>query len=263
MSRHLGDSSFSQLLHTSYADLQSRQDTPSDIEEEEDIYCGSSLVFEMFDLNGTTVQPSESVVIDRRIDPESYTIFNTFADTLRQVFMPVMSGPQVPVLVCKADYDFGPLVSSLARILEVELNSSIVQYVRSLCRIEMPAYYKRYKEGCPNHTSQIIVYGQQVDINERKGKTGLKPIMTGDILLLMKRYKQEIANDIGMTEEAFGEVSKKMDKMREIRNKASHASVVTEADFKSYYTMFCQLVRQNLLTILADEKERLSGIQYK
>lgn len=260
MNRHLGDDSFSKLLHTSYADLCKEKplqpvcnQTPPRLQEEA-LFCGCSFSFDVYDLSLSNLNPTERIVLDKRIDRESYIIFNTFSESLKKVFSPVMSSSIVPMVIGKGAYDFAPLINSLSRILELEINSSIVQDIRQMRGIEMPAYYKKYKPD--HHDLKITIGTKEIDLNcENDGK--LKPMMIGESLMMMRYYKKHLAKTLKVEENVINQHLKQLEVLRDYRNKASHSNVITEKEFVDFYNMFCNLMRQGLLTIWANDKERL------
>lgn len=251
MNRHLGDSSFSQLLRTPFAELDKGNDAPAKNNVEAD-FCGIEIAFEVYDLQARELQSINAVVIDARIDEESLTMFNTFDELLHRIYAPDISTQ----LVCKSDYDFAPLVSLLARILEVELNSSIVQAIRKEKGIEMPRYYKMYK---PNAKCEVHTWKGDVDLN-RKGEGEDKrhrAIILGDSLALMGAKKELLQKELSIDEGRIKSLIKQTDDLCDYRNRASHGNVINETEFIEFYNKFCALIEQGFLTLLADEKERI------
>lgn len=250
MSNRFGDSSFSDLLHTPFSQLRNLQ--PAEKKE---------LSFVVYDLE-KSVKPKETLMLDRRIDDESRTMFKTFEATLRQVFMPDMDDPHIAQLqVAKSSYDYSQLVSSLSKILELELNNSVVQKIREMRGIEMPRNYnelvkpdrQEYTVSIPNRNNAGYYI---INLNQEKNRK-LKPQSLGDISLLIERFSDGLKEclDENDSNKDFRGLTKLIDEMKKHRNSASHTSVLDEKAFKKFYTNFCSLIRENWLTILMDIKE--------
>ena len=245
MNNMFGDDSFSKLLHTPYAQLQDMQPAMRQQEESFTVYVFSA----------TTIRQTEALELDSRIDDESRIIFKTYEAILKQVFADKMDSPITTLIESKSSYDFSSLIAQLSRIWEIELNNSVVQIVRQIKGIEMPEYYRRVKTDRHRKPIEVSVkYGEKtiIDLNDGKSK------MMNDICCLLKMFYEELSKFLGVKEEDFKNFTEKIDQIRKARNNASHTSVLTENDFHGFYEIFCDLIRENWLTILMDGKDRLS-----
>lgn len=246
MNNMFGDDSFSKLLHTPYAQLQDMQPAMRQQEESFTVYVFSA----------TTIRQKEVLKLDSRIDDESRIIFNTYEALLKRVFAREMDSPVTTLIVSKSSYDFSSLIAQLSRIWEIELNNSVVQIVRQIKGIEMPEYYRRLKTDRNRKPIEVSVkYGDKnIDLNDGKSK------MMKEICWLLKMFYGKLSEFLGVKEEDFKNFTEKIDQIRKARNNASHTSVLTENDFHGFYEIFCDLIRENWLTILMDGKDRLKGI---
>lgn len=198
---------------------------------------------------------SGSVEIDNRIDEESKIILHTFNKELSNVYAAHMSRP-VPMLSLSKPtqtVEFSSLIHSLAKIMEIELNNSIVQYIRLLKGIEMPQYYNRIK---PDFRAFVQIPGMDAcDVNgSRNGE--LKSQTIGSIKLLIESCEEEL-------DPLFdGQISEFLPLWKNIhkkRNDSSHTSIISEEEFLSFYDSFCAIARDGWLRRLMDIKEQLKG----
>lgn len=67
------------------------------------------------------------------------------------------------------DNDYSGIALYLSKIIEIELNTSIVQEMRELLGIEMPEYYCKYKDG----TQSYVITGNNKEYNLNACKDGV------------------------------------------------------------------------------------------
>lgn len=199
-----------------------------------------------------------TITIDNRIDEDSKIILNTFNKEIEQVYAPQMSTrvPSLRLSKSTTQIEFSSLVHSLAKIMEIELNNSIVQQIRKINGIEMPQYYKSFK---PN-VEAIVQIGKDctIDINSRNG-VSLRPQTIGAIQCLVKHYKKQLAELFENHIEEFNEFIELLESIREKRNDSSHTKIISEKEFIDFYSSFCAMVREGWFTKLMDLKQQLGG----
>ncbi len=238
------DTSFSDLLHKTYAEVQGEK--PLGFSSP----FGHAEGIPLRLLSGN-VPGGGTIWVDKRIDNRSKVILDTFNDVLRKTFAPVMetSVRRIDYAKSFAERDYSLLVSSLARILEIELNLSVVQWVRGCEGIEMPQYYGRVKPGC------ALTVPPAINLNGvRDGK--LEAQTLGSIQILLAAYKERFPEPL---RDFAPELLAVWRKLRKERNNASHASVNGEEEFVEFYCHFCLIVEKGWLSALMDLKEQLRG----
>lgn len=251
MNNRFGDNSFSQLLHTPLSQLDGLQRRQQDI-------SASDIAFVVYNLARYNMQPTETLTIDGRIDEEARTIFNTYTTMLQQVFSPHMQHTGIPMLqMAKCDYDFSLLVSPLARILELELNNSIIQMVRHEKGIEMPTFYRKVKPGM----ECVININQKVINLNKKRDGGLTAQTIGETCILIEMFRDRLSERLGFGKDnsKIKELCKKIETLRKYRNTSSHITVMGESDFLQFYKEYCSFIREGWFCILMDCKEKMKG----
>lgn len=201
---------------------------------------------------------SGTITIDNRIDEDSKIILNTFNKEIENVYAPQMSTrvPSLRLSKSATQIEFSSLIHSLAKIMEIELNNSIVQYLRKINGIEMPQYYRLFKP----EAEAIVQIGKEctIDINSRNGAS-LKPQTIGAIQCLVKHYKKQLAELFENPVEEFNEFIGLLENIREKRNDSSHTKIISEKEFIDFYSTFCEMVREGWFTKLMDLKQQLGG----
>lgn len=239
---------FSDILHTSFFNLKDKDpfdNLPSFDEETE-------LCFHP--LTRSTVS-KERILVDHRIDDKSKVILNTFNELLNNVFAPVMGTDICGIEYAKAipEKDFSCLISSLSRIMEIELNLSIIQWIRKCEGIEMPRYYNKVKRSA----SVMRVTSRDIMLNNTiSGGDELEPQTLGNIQYLMCQYHDDFPEEIKIIAPDFIKIYRML---RKERNNASHTAINGEAEFVEFYDKFCIVVKSGWLKTLMDIKEKLRG----
>lgn len=196
------------------------------------------------------------VKVDPRIDEKSKLILKTFNEMLVKIYHPNMSQNVRLLSYEKREscncWDFSALISSLSRVLEIELNNSIVQWIRRQKGIEMPRYYNRVK---PGHNGRI---SDKIDLNEadREHNNELRTQTLGNIKFLMEGFQKQMPESLAII--ASG-LCKKWEEIREARNMSSHTSVTDEKAFLNFYKVFCMIMERGWFTTLMDLKLDLRG----
>lgn len=197
---------------------------------------------------------SGSIEVDNRIDEESKIILSTFNKEMAAVYSSHMS-QRIPTLILSKQssiIEYSSLIHSLSKIMEIELNNSIVQYIRLLNGIEMPKYYKLFK---PEFEAIVPTGKDGCNINfQYEGL--LKPQTIGSIQCLVKHYKHQLSELFGRPFEDFIDL---WEKIREKRNAASHTKIISEEEFIRFYNYFCEIVSNGWFTKLMDLKQQLRG----
>lgn len=198
---------------------------------------------------------SGTIAIDNRIDEDSKIILNTFNKELENVYSPHMTTIVPTLRLSKSttqQIEYSSLIHSLAKIMEIELNNSIVQYLRKVNGIEMPQYYKLFK---PQFDAIVPIGKDGCNINSQHNGV-LNTQTIGSIQCLIKYYK-DLLNEL--FESPIENFISLWEKIREKRNDSSHTKIITEEEFVIFYNHFCEIVRGGWFTKLMDIKEELRG----
>lgn len=190
----------------------------------------------------------EVVVPDIGLSDESKSFLATYNDIFRRNFKSRIA--LNTSLYPKDELDYSPLVNQLAKIIELELNLSIVQWMRSQEGIKMPQYYNKYK-AC----NREYIWQGNTNFNQENKDGSLRGVSIGNAYYYAKnslrngKFPQEITNPKGFLA-LWSKVGK-------IRNDASHTSVLSFSDFEKMSTIFFILLSENYLVELMMLKESI------
>ena len=207
--------------------------------------------------------------IDPRCEEESRVILKTF-NKVYSLFEPFDQDVQSYVSASgqwkgKAaesryveDLDYSILVMSLSKILEIELNVSLVQWFRSTLGIEMPAYFKKYKRSRETYTllpSEVLVNDPwPIDFNKRKRGNWNAPGM-GETKLITKTFMME--RDLPKEISSYEHLLMYWDPIHKQRNRAAHTETVSREDFKTVLHSFEGILEGRHLSQMMDLKYML------
>lgn len=155
--------------------------------------------------------------------------------------------------------DFSIFLLPLCKIFEIEINLSVVQWIRGELKIEMPQYYNLFKDiNAQDYkiipSSDIIQNPKQIDFNKRiNGKWTAPPLGQSELIArtfyLQQKYPAEITN--------FNNLLLHWKTIRENRNESSHTIIKTEDDFNNVYKAFLELYSTQYFSKLNKLKLRL------
>lgn len=199
---------------------------------------------------------NETIIVDKRIEDSSKLILDTFNDIMRHTFKPVMENNVSELRYAKSyvERDFSSLISSLSRIIEIELNLSIVQLIRKINGIDMPQYFNKVAE----EKGDVNIQKDQkvIKLNEEKKDNKLAPQSLGEICFLINIYKGKLPGNINHFAPNLNNV---LHKLRTARNNASHSFVEDEKIFIDFYKNFCSIIKEGWLTELMNLKQKMRG----
>jgi len=163
------------------------------------------------------------------------------------------------------DMDYSAFTLYLAKIIENELNLSILQKIRSICNISMPQYYNLY---CQSVGPVKIKTSQTrfIDVNERKSSrkdcNELKTLPLGDLLFTYKALQnydnRTVVKDWKQIPILSIEMVKFWNSFKDYRNNCAHLSEHTEDIFNNSFSIFKNEFMENYLPRLAEIKKQLS-----
>jgi hypothetical protein len=145
--------------------------------------------------------------------------------------------------------DYSPLVISLCKVFEIEMNLSLVHWFRAQLKIEMPQYFKRIKRDNQSYTitpdSEIIRNPRPINLNSGKDQKWIAPGI-GESLLVARTYLMN--NDLPSEIVDYEKLLYNWEIIRKYRNPAAHTSWLTRSDFDQTRAAFNNLTEGNLFT---------------
>ena len=142
--------------------------------------------------------------------------------------------------------DYSPLSLNLCKIIEEELNASIVQLIRQIYGIRMPKYYRIH-----DRRRGRVEVGNNL-INQYDRNTGKLCTVTIGGIINMLQY----LNDDRLIEYCRDEFIDKLETFRDYRNMAAHPRVLSEEDFLAMKDCFYEILK-NWIDLLNNLKQRL------
>lgn len=249
---------YSKLLDTPYDELH-KEDSREDMAGTECIPVHGESSYALI-IDGRNLT-GKKVIIDGRLEEESKKSLNTFNSMLENVFRPSMNNPtNIRLDYAKGanNFDFSPLIMSLSKVFEIEMNNSVVQFIRQKNGIYMPENYNKYDKTRGAILVEVVDGDRkwEVDINPCYGNGMYKAFTMKDILLLTKMYSEAMSDEMSRLVERFKKV---WDNIRIERNASAHLDVIDEQRFLNFYGKYCDMIKQGWFTHLMDLKVQMSG----
>ena len=141
------------------------------------------------------------------------------------------AGRVLPVLrAMPGTNDFSPFVLCLSKALEVELNQSVVQWVRCEMGIEMPRFFGAPAPGGRRYQLRVREREQGVNVNARRAGQWL-PLSLGAALVASGHMVGNGAHPPGgFFEEHWDRFARDCDEVRQARNRCAHVHLLHEGD---------------------------------
>lgn len=151
--------------------------------------------------------------------------------------------------------DYSPLIISLCKIFEIEINLSLVHWFRKYLSIEMPRYFKRHKEDNQDYiitpSETIVDNPRPINFNKGHGKKWIAPGI-GESELVTKTFFKEKNLPIEITN--YEELLRYWAILRKYRNKASHIENLRTKDFDFVLSSFNNITNNGFLKQMNDLK---------
>lgn len=166
--------------------------------------------------------------------------------------------------------DYSPLMISLTKIIELEINMSVVHVLRILKGVEVPKYFNAYQ---PNVEATYQTKNRTIDFN-RPDRTRTQLILpgmgesyavtTGDINIRVRDTMYEmIRQHHGMSKPKWDREFKKFieywSKLYPMRNVVAHAQRVDRTDYDSLIELMTAI--RDVMPYLITIKSRLRGVE--
>lgn len=219
------DSSFKDLINKPYSELSRENEYINPFGDARSMSVSISLLDDRCRISGKVI------TIDGRIEEESKCALDAFNHVFRTAFKPHMNdfGSSLNQL----DYerksspvnDYSMLVVELSKVLEIELNVSIVLWMNKY--LSKNVFEVDAKGGVSSYMS-IGQITHQIILNKEE---------------LEARLQYPFAKDIKIWKE-----------LRDSRNASAHTGIISEEEFVEYYRMFCEFIEMGWFIRLMDLK---------
>lgn len=176
---------------------------------------------------------------DLELEKESLIILNTF-DFLKRIYIRILN-------LFNSNLDYSPLITSVSKIFEIEINLSLVQWVRKDLGIEMPAYFNKYKNDPRDYSikPQLPQLRNAIGINFNShlhntykppeiGKTYYVFVYLKDVF---NKYPEQITN--------FDSFLNLWNEFRILRNNSIHGVNATAESFNRIHHLHTSLINDN------------------
>lgn len=220
-------------------------------------------------LSPIQINPAEE--LDIRCESESRIVYRTylkvypvFEDLINKAYLKPRpprrfdeeQPPPMPFVPNANTVDLSPLCLCLGKVLEIEVNHSLVQWYRQHLNIEMPTFYNLYKPGVNRYT--VIPNGFQnprpIDLNKRLGQNKWKALNLGESQLVAKtlyadrHYPEAFPN--------FNTLLTHWELLMNFRNQSTHTHTMGPDRFNKVQMAF-QDILKNHLELMLELKEGL------
>lgn len=189
---------------------------------------------------------------EKLLEPET----NIIVSTTEAVFKMFNERPNKDTL------DFSPLVLGLSKIFEIEINLSVVHWVRKHLNIEMPDYYKKFKPDfikaviAPDST--IVPNPKGIDFNMHKGAKWIPPGIGQSELVVRSLFKNKLLIE-SFSDTEIPSLLNVWAPIRESRNRAAHNEIMHSDDLQNVATNMNTLIESNNLSKILQLKKRYQG----
>ena len=156
------------------------------------------------------------------------------------------------------EVDYSPLIISLGKIFEIEVNLSIVHWIRQELGIELPDYYKKRKDVDKDY---IVVpnfpNSRSIDFNNGNGTKWFPPGI-GQSELAFRNYCEQgnIPDEIDNCKEFLFNWKR----IRLFRNESAHSIILNHGDFQEVLSVFNLLNSNDRFDQLTSIKSSLRGL---
>lgn len=257
------EKSFAQILSEAFSLNASKTDGNVDIQGSENVAKDKirSLLQEVKEIKLQVQTPNNT--LNQNIDIEENEILVSYEDMMTKILSQILAKYEISrpnfelnpykqflepksfefllsgykvlrLFETETDFDFSSAVMPLAKVLENEINHSIVQWLREKLNIRLPEYYYQYQ---PSFNGNSLI--DRTDLNERDRETGnWKPLPLGvskvitQIFLRQNRLQSIPAsrNYEYFDRNQFSDFNSIWENIRLIRNKAGHSENLSIQD---------------------------------
>lgn len=153
------------------------------------------------------------------------------------------------------DYSF--LINPIGKAFEIEINLSVVQWMRQKLGIEMPRYFNKRKEPynqyCITPDPVVVKSPTQVDLNKGRGQTWYAPGIGQSELA----FKALIRRGVCLDEINIKILLSNWGIIRTYRNRGAHTEILNLDDFENVVASHNILESEKIFQDLVSLKEKL------
>ena len=150
---------------------------------------------------------------------------------------------------CPFETDFSPLGNYLGKIVEEEVNASLVQWIRKIIGVSMPDHYRLYQEGLDENTCPLIRRNSKLARFNQRGKPvgaencADRTVALGDTVYAT-RYMRDRCGEAGPGPGILEEEDCLNDlyQFSQRRNEACHNSYFDEEAFRDIHRRFLRIL---------------------
>lgn len=182
------------------------------------------------------------------LEHESKILYNTF-EKIFPVYQEILSSA---TSVGGDKIDFTPLLISLCKLFEIEVNLSIVHWIREYLDIEMPLYFNKYKNTYHDYSlapaKELVSSPRPINFNKGNKDKWVAPGIGESELIAMTLFKS------GFYPKEFIPNYKQFlsiwSMLRQYRNNAAHDKTINRLQFNEAQKQFRDLVELKYLNKL-------------
>ena len=156
--------------------------------------------------------------------------------------------------------DFSPIIVGMSKVFEIELNLSIVHWIRKILNIEMPDYFNIRKD-CNNDYSYLpdnIALNNPESVNFNNGFNSMwRPPGIGQSELVFKSLLTKGKKPFALNRNNHSQLLNQWTTIRQNRNKASHMNVMTFNNLADVEKAFYNLIKKGFLDKMLSMKQQL------
>lgn len=215
-----------------------------------------TMLTSLIELNIGLTDSKYELKLDPRICEESSTLLRTY--NLAQPIFTHLNNT-------RSDYelDYSMIILNMAKILEIEINLSLIQWIRNYKNIDMPKFYNKFKNGAVaiiKYDERVIGKGGYTDFNKKLNGTKdilFAPSNQGGLdgfrmVLFENNYKSPIDENYKIYVDNWS-------KLIPIRNDAAHNKTLSYNDFLEFFDAFNNIIKSDIFKMLMDIKQNMNG----
>jgi hypothetical protein len=170
----------------------------------------------------------EEVSVDNNyIEKESVIILSTLNSVIKMINNDRDNEDYV-----NKGFDYSPLIISLTKLFEIEINLSIVHWIRKYLRIHLPEYFNKHEPGLEAKFKLSMNQESVIDFNKGYNLKWLPPGL-GQSELALKELKSKFKFFLILKKFKFNYeiLIKNWELIRKTRNRAAHTELMNCSDF--------------------------------
>jgi len=158
--------------------------------------------------------------------------------------------------------DYSLLVLGFSKVFEIEINLSVVHWVRKYLKIEMPHYYKKFKPDCINAIitpdEGVVASPRAIDFNMHKGAKWIAPGIGQSEVVVRSLFRNNLFIESFSNREEAGLLDA-WSPLRESRNRAAHTEIMKSEDLQNVALNLNALIESNNLSKILRLKQQYNG----